>query len=75
TIRLNILASDYFEPVTVNLDFNIDVGFNSIIALQVDYRKWLTNIDVKNDSEIAILEQLQVNISTAFSLFEVRPSR
>ena len=75
TIQLNILASEYFQPIMVNLDFDIAVGFNSTIALQVDYRAWLEGIDVKNESEISIIEKLKENIPASFSLAEVRASR
>ncbi|MEM9886499.1 MAG: MbnP family protein [Bacteroidota bacterium] len=75
TTRFDILASEYLENITVNFDFNIEVGFNSTIALAVDYRKWMEGIDVSNDSEILIIEKLKENIPQSFSLAEVRASR
>jgi len=76
TTTIQILAKDYFQIVSLDFDFQVDVGFNTTIALQVDYRKWLESIDVKNNSRETIIETLKANISNTnpspFEVFDVR---
>ncbi|MEM8523242.1 MAG: MbnP family protein [Bacteroidota bacterium] len=76
TTTIQILAKDYFQQVELDFDFQVDVGFNTTIALQVDYRRWLEGVDVKTDLPEEIINKIKANIAetdpSPFEILEVR---
>ncbi|MEM6698038.1 MAG: MbnP family protein [Bacteroidota bacterium] len=78
TTTVLILAKDFVEIVELDFDFQVDVGFNTTIALQVDYRRWFEGIDVKNATPETIINLMKTNIRNTnpspFEVFDVRVS-
>lgn len=76
TTTIEILANDFLERVELDFDFQVDVGFNTTIALQVDYRRWFDGIDIKNATVETIIDMLKANIRNTnpspFEVLEVR---
>lgn len=78
TTSIQILAKDFIEKIELDFDFQVDVGFNTTIALQVDYRRWFEGINVKSDLPEMIIDKLKANIRNTnpspFEVFDVRVS-
>jgi len=72
TVQIDILANEFYEKIELDFPFNIRRGFDTTIFLEVDYRKWLRGVNIKEDDELSIKEQLKNNMVNAFQIVDIR---
>jgi len=72
----NIFADDMPANNLVYLNFPGSffkvLGYDVQLVLRVDYRRWFTGLDIKNDSEAEIINKISQNISQSFSFIELK---
>jgi len=65
-----------FEPLQVDLKlqepFEMKVGFNLAVSLQINYLAWFAGVDFVNDDDVQIQNKIAQNLEGSFSVIELK---
>ncbi len=68
---LEIGTDELLRTVELDYPFPLKIGFNATVALQIDYLTWFQGVDIRNDSEAAMIEKIVGNITDSFTVLDV----
>lgn len=68
---LEIGGNQNLQIVELPIDFEALDGFNIRATLRIDYNRWFENIDVKSDSDNALVQKIVANLADSFSLVAI----
>jgi len=68
---LEIGTDELLRTVELDYPFPLKIGFDVTVALQIDYLAWFQGVDIRNDSEAAMIEKIVENITNSFTVLDV----
>ena len=68
---LRIGTPAYLQEVRLPVDFRKNRGFHLLLTLQVDYSRWFSQIDARQDSPEQLIEKIVANLAQSFSIVAI----
>lgn len=73
-VPLRIGTTPYLQEIRLPVNFEKLRGFHTLITLQVDYSRWFSGINARQDSPQALIEKIVANQAQSFSITAIELS-